>query len=257
VGGRRPHAGAAALLVHQLLEALVVHREALLGEQLLGQVVGEAVGVVQLECILRVDPGGPVLVGVANQVREHLLAALERAAEALLLVRRPAHHGVALGRQLGIGRRQQLERPIRELLHERRFELDRAALLDCTAHDPAQDVAAILVRRDHALGDQRGRTARMVGEDPHRAGGRSVRLVGTTGQLLGQVDQRPQRVGVEDRMDVLEDRRHALEAHAGVDVLHGELGEDAVLGEVVGHEDVVPVLDEPIGVVAGTVIGTS
>ena len=73
VSGGRPHPGARALLLHQLLEALVVDRESLLGEQLLGQVVREAVGVVQLEGVLRVDPRGAVLVGVADQVREHLL----------------------------------------------------------------------------------------------------------------------------------------------------------------------------------------
>ena len=114
-----------ALLLHQLLEALVVDREPLLGEQLLGQVVGEAVGVVELEGVLRVDPRGAVLVRMADQVREHLRAALERAAEALLLVADPAHHGVALGGQLGVGRRQQLDRALGEALQERRLEADR------------------------------------------------------------------------------------------------------------------------------------
>ena len=55
---RSPIRARCALLLHQLLEALVVDREALLGEQLLGQVVGEAVGVVQLEGVRGVDPGG-------------------------------------------------------------------------------------------------------------------------------------------------------------------------------------------------------
>ena len=106
VRGGGPHPGARALLLHQLLEALVVDREALLGEQLLGQVVGEAVGVVEPEGVLGVDPRGSVLVRVADQVREHLRAAVERAAEALLLVADPAHHGLALGGQLRIGGRR-------------------------------------------------------------------------------------------------------------------------------------------------------
>ena len=45
-----------ARLLHQLLEALVVDRQALLGEQLLGHLVGEAVGVVQAEGVLRRRP---------------------------------------------------------------------------------------------------------------------------------------------------------------------------------------------------------
>ena len=58
VRGGGAGAGPLALLLHQLLEAAVVDREALLGEQLLGQVVGEAVGVVELEGVRGVDPGG-------------------------------------------------------------------------------------------------------------------------------------------------------------------------------------------------------
>ena len=92
VGGRRPGAGpgALALLVHQRLEALVVDREALLGEQLLGQVVGEAVGVVELEGVLGVDPRRALLLRLGDQLREQLGAAVERAPEALLLVADPA-----------------------------------------------------------------------------------------------------------------------------------------------------------------------
>ena len=97
----------------------------------------------------------------------------------------------------------------------------------------------------------------MVGEDAHRAGGRGILGVGAARELLGEVDERPQRVGVEDRLDPLEDRRHALEAHPRVDALHRQLAERAVLSQVVGHEDVVPVLEVAIGVVAGPVVGAA
>jgi hypothetical protein len=56
MGGRRSHPGPRPLLLHQLLEALVVDGEALLRQQLLGQVVREAVGVVELEGVGSVDP---------------------------------------------------------------------------------------------------------------------------------------------------------------------------------------------------------
>ena len=79
-----------ALLLHQLLEALVVDREALLGEQLLGQVVGEAIGVVELEGVLGIDPGGLDAFACSISSLEQLGAAVERAAEALLLVANPA-----------------------------------------------------------------------------------------------------------------------------------------------------------------------
>ena len=94
----------------------------------------------------------------------------------------------------------------------------------------------------------------MVGDDPHRPGDRGILAVGAAGELLGQVDQRPQQVGLEDRGDVLQDRRHPVQAHAGVDVAHRQLGQRAVLGEVVGHEDVVPELEEALALVAGALV---
>ena len=159
---RRAHPGAGALLLHQLLEALVVDREALLGEQLLRQVVGEAVGVVQPERVGGVDPRGLLLARALDQLAQHLAAAVERPAEALLLVADPAHHGLALGGELGIGRRQDLERALGEAVDVGRLEADRPALLDRAAHDPAQHVAAVLVRGHDAVGDHR-RHARASG----------------------------------------------------------------------------------------------
>ena len=225
-GGADP--SALALLLHQLLEAPVVDREALLGEQLLGQVVGEAVGVVQLEGVGGVDPGGAGLLGLGDQPLEQLAAALQRAAEALLLVADPAGDRLALGRELGVGTAHDLDRALGEATEPGRLEAERAALLDRPAHDPAQDVAAVLVGGDDPVGDQEGRAARVVGDDPHRPGHGAALAVGAAGELLGEVDQRPQQVGLEDRGDVLEDRRHPVEAHAGVDVAHRQLGERAV-----------------------------
>ena len=85
-----------ARLLHKLLEALVVHRQALLREQLLRELVGEAVGVVQPERVLRVHPRGLVALRALDDLREQALALLERAAEALLLRRRPLLDRVAL-----------------------------------------------------------------------------------------------------------------------------------------------------------------
>ncbi len=217
-------AGTLALLLHQLLEAAVVDREALLGEQLLGQVVGEAVGVVQLEGIGRVDPGGARLARLGDEALEQLAAALQRAAEALLLVADPAGDRLPLRGQLRVGAGHDLDRALGEAAKPGRLEAKGPALLDCPAHDPPQDVAAVLVGGDDPVGDQEGGATRVVGDDPHRPGHRAAIRVGVPGQLLGEVDQRPDQIGLEDRRDVLEDRRHPVEAHAGVDVAHRQLG---------------------------------
>jgi hypothetical protein len=126
-------------------------------------------------------------------------------------------------------------------------------LLHRAAHDAPQDVAAILVRRDDPIGEQDGHRATVVGEDPKRPGGREVLAVALAAQLLAELDERPEVVGLEHRFHVLEDRRHALEPHAGVDVLHRQLRQRAVPLELVLHEHEVPELEEPLGVVTGAV----
>ena len=183
--------------------------------------------------------------------------ALERPAEALLLVADPAGDRLALGGQLRVGLGHRLDRPLGEAAQPRRLEAEAAALLDRPAHDPPQDVAAVFVRGDDAVGDQEGGPARVVGDDPHRPGDRAALRVPVARELLGEVDQRADEVGLEYGGDVLEDRRHPVEAHPGVDVSHRQLGDGAVLGEVVGHEDVVPELEEAVGVVAGALVGAA
>ena len=68
------------------------------------------------------------------------------------------------------------------------------------------------------------------------------------GQLLAGVDQRPERVGVVIVVDALQHRGDALEAHAGVDALLRQLGDDLARRLLVLHEDEVPDLDEAVAV---------
>ena len=168
VGGRGADTGTLALLLHQLLEAGVVDREAALGKQLLGQVVREAVGVVELEGLGRVDPGRLARLGIGHQPLEQLAAPLQGAAEALLLVADPARDRRPLRRQLRVGLAHDLDRALGEPPEPGRLEPQRAALLDRAPHDPPQDVATVFVRGNDAVGDQERRPARVVGDDSHR-----------------------------------------------------------------------------------------
>ena len=78
-----------------------------------------------------------------------------------------------------------------------------------------------------------------------------VGAVRVPGELLGEPDQGREGVGVEDRVDALLDHRHPLEPEPRVDVALRQFGQRAVLVQLVGHEDVVPVLEEAVRVVAG------
>jgi hypothetical protein len=252
-GGRLPAARHLAGLLHQLLEALVVHRQALLGEQLPRHLVGEPVGVVQLEGVLGRDPGGLLLLRAPDEVRQEPLALLQCAPEALLLGARPALDGGPLALQLGVGVAHRLDDALVEQRQERILETQHVPLLHGAAHDAAEDVAALLVRGHDAIGHQEGRAAAVVGEDRQRARGGEVLAVPPPGELLAELDHRAEVLGLEDRGDALEDRRHAVEPHAGVDVLEREVRERAVRLELVLHEDEVPELDHAVGVVAGAV----
>ena len=66
--------------------------------------------------------------------------------------------------------------------------------------DAAQHVAALLVRRPHAVGDDERHRARVLGEDAQRdVGSVSGVAVRDAGDLLGRGDQRPEHVDVPDR----------------------------------------------------------
>ena len=76
-------------------------------------------------------------------------------------------------------------------------------------------------------------------------------------QLLAEVDQRAELVGLEDRRGALQDRREAVEAEAGVDVLRRQRRERRRRVLVVLHEDEVPVLQEALVLAAGQVVGAA
>jgi hypothetical protein len=246
--------GSFALLLHQRLEAGVVHRQSLFGEQLPREVIREAVGVVQLEGVLGVDPRGALLIGLGDQLREQFRSPIEGAPEALLLVPDPAQDGLALGLQVWIDPRQQRDRLVGKAVQVGRLQPEDPPLLDRPAHDPPQDVAAFLVRGDDAVGDQVDHPPRVVGEDPHRARRLAALLVRAPRELFGELHQGAEEVGLVHRGDVLEDRGHPLEAQASVDVSLRQVGERAVLVQLVRHEHVVPVLEVALGVVAGALV---
>jgi hypothetical protein len=208
---------------------------------------------VELEGVLRGDPGGLVGLRPLDHLGEQALALLERTAEALLLGARPALDGGPLAPHVGIDVAQDVAHAVAHLHQEGVGDAEHVALLDRPAHDAAEDVAAVLVRRDHAVREERGGASAVIRDHAQRARGREVIAVLPPGQLLTDPDQGREQVGLVHRRDVLHDARHPLEPHAGVDVLGGQLGQRPVRLELVLHEDEVPELEEALGVVARAV----
>ena len=220
VGGAAARAArAAALLVHKLLEALLVDAHALLGRELERELQREAVGVVEQEGLVGADALLARRLGARDDVVEQPHALLERAPEGLLLAREPHADRVRVLVQLGVCVAHQLAHEVRVARHEAGLDAEPAALHDRAAHHPAQHVAAVVVGGDDAVGDQEARPARVVGEDPHRAVRVERLAVALAAQLLAELDQRLELVGLEHRGRALEVRGEAVEAEARVDVL--------------------------------------
>ena len=122
-------------------------------------------------------------------------------------------------------------------------------VLDRTTDDPSQHVPAPLVRGRHAVGGQEAHAASVVDEHAHRLRHGGVVAVGASAALLGPAHDRQHRIDLEDRDVALQDRRDPLEAHAGVDVLRGQLRETPFGVACVLHEHEVVELQVAIALV--------
>ncbi len=114
------------------------------------------------------------------------------------------------------------------------------------AHDPAQHVAAALVGRHDAVGDQEGGRPQMVGD--HLVRGPVGAGRAGAGQLLAGADDPAEQVDVVVVVLALEDRGDPLEAHAGVDRGFWQGLALAGLQLLELHEHEVPDLDEAVAV---------
>ena len=131
---------------------------------------------------------------------------------------------------------------------------------DGAAHQPAEDVAAALVRGRDAVREQHERRADVIGDDPESHVVLVVGAVALARELDRLVEHRAHLVGLVHVVDALLDEGDALEPHAGVDVLVRQLPDDAevvlrahVVDRVL-HEDEVPDLDVPVVVGRGTAV---
>ena len=171
----------------------------------------------------------------------------QRLAEARLLLLQRRLDQRLRADQLGISGAHLGDQRRHQPPHQRLLRAEQMRVAHRPAHDPAQDIAPALVGRQHAVGDEEAAGAQMVGDDA--VAGLAARLrPRCRGQLLAGCDQRLERVGVVIVVDALEHRGDALEAHAGVDALLRQLGDDLARRLLVLHEDEVPDLDEAVAV---------
>ena len=239
---------APALLVHRRLEAgLVDGRAVLLGDDP-GQIEREPVGVVEHEGrgagdLLDAARGEDLLV-------EQPHAALERLAKADLLLAGDLGDEAGALDQLGIDAAHLRDDVGRQRVEERLFDAQQPAVIDGAPHDPAQHVLAAGLVGKHAVGDQEGRRARVVGDGPQRDA--LPLVVGGNERLLRElrdvIDERAQEVGLVVGPHALQHGAEALEPHAGVDRRLRQRAAIAGRHLLELHEHQVPDLDPAIAV---------
>ena len=131
-------------------------------------------------------------------------------------------------------------------MHQRVGGAQQVGVAHGAAHDAAQHIAPTFVGRRDAVRDQEGRRAQVVGDDSVAGGALALGL--GRGGVFGGRDQGLEQVGLEHRMDALEDGGHPLKAHAGVHAGLGKVANDLVVLLLELHEDVVPDLDVAVAV---------
>ncbi len=253
---RRVGLGAVALLVHQAAEAVLVDLEALLGRHLERQVDRKAVGVVELERLVAREGRDALALGLLHGRVEDRGAGAQGAEEGELL---GVDHRVdvgGVGPEVGILVAHRLDGGGGQLVHVALLaRAEEAQVADRAAQHAAQHVAPALVGGQHAVAHQHDAGAQVVGDDPQRDVGAVVPAVAGLGELGRPVEDLVGGVDLVDVVDTLQDRRHALEAHAGVDALGGQLARDVEVdlaahrAELELHEDVVP--DLQVAVLVG------
>jgi hypothetical protein len=231
------------LLGHGGVKAGAIDAEALGAESILGEVVGEAVSVVELER----DPAGQRLARPhrSGGLVQQLEAFVERLAEAGLLGAERLLDQRLGADELGISRAHFRDQCRHEAVHQRLGRTEQMGVPHGAAHDAAKDIAPALIGRQHAVGHQEAGSAQMIRDDA--VARRHARITNGRQRLRGG-DQRLERVRVIIVVDALQNGGDPLEAHTRVDRGLGQVADDLVRFLLVLHEDEVPDLDEAVAI---------
>ena len=242
--------GSLLLLLHQLLESALVHAETLIGRHLHGQVDGEAEGIVQPEGVGAGENFLQLLLVLCQQVGEDLHAAVDGAAEILLLRADDLGDIGLLFPQIGVLPLVLMDHGVHHLIQEGIVDAQQLPVAGGPAQQTPQHIAPPLVGGQDAVADHEGSGADVVGDDPQGHIPLLRLAVVSAGELRHLVGDIHHGVHVEQAVHVLAHAGQTLQTHAGVDVLLLELRVVAVAIVVELGEHVVPDLDVSVTVAA-------
>jgi hypothetical protein len=215
-------------------------------QDVLGQVDGETVGVVELEHDLSGEALSLLLAELRHLVFEQAQAATEGAEEALFLPPDRVFDEGAPLHELGVGPAHLFDDDTRDVEEKRLFHPEEHSVTRRAAQHATQNVAPALVRREDAVPDQERTGARVIGHDADRGVLLIVAPHPIAGDRLRSLDQRGKEVGVVVARASLQDHGEALQAQTRIDRRLGERDPGSVCGLVELHEDEVPELVKPL-----------
>ena len=236
-----------ALALHRVVERREIDADAARAQRVLREIERKAISVVEREGGLAVEH--VALCQARALLVEDREAALQRVAEAgLFQLERLGDQRLGAD-QLGIGLAHLARERGHQLPHQRFFGAEQFGMAHGAPHDAAEHIAAAFVRGQHAVGDQEGRRAQVIGDHPVRG---LVRPMGADpGQLRDVLDQIGEQVDGVIVVRALQHRGDAFEPHAGVDRGPRQVDALAALELLVLHEDEIPDLDEAVAVGIG------
>ena len=154
------------LLLFQLgLEAGLVHSHPLLQGQVLGQVEGKSIGIIELERGLARQGRPPAAAGIGDILVEDAQARAQGQGETLLLGLADLGHQGQRGEKLRISRFHALGDDAHERVDKGLLQSQAVAVAEGPADEAAENIAAAVVGRHDAVGDHEGRGPGMVGDD--------------------------------------------------------------------------------------------
>ena len=234
-------AGAGFLLLHLHVEAIHIHRHAVLSANQFREVQGEAEGVEKRKCLVAGNYGLSGSAGLLHHAVEQTDTVLQGAQEAVLLFLHHLHDKFLLSLQFGIGRTHLLDEGGNQAVHEGLLlSQEGIAVTYCTTQDTTDHITSLGIAGQLAIGNTERNGTQVVHDNAHGHIG-FFRVTIFDASLLGHhLNQRLEDVCIIVRVLALDGTHQTLKAHTGVNHVHGKILQRTVGLAVELHEDDVP-----------------
>ena len=250
VGHLTALSGAGPLYLHLLFEAFFIDGIALLLQNLLGQIHGESIGIIQFESILAVQHALAGSFHLLLHVGEDLQALVDGLVELAFLIVQYIDNEILFLFQLRITVPGAFDYSQRQVRQEFALNTQQAAMTGSPADQTAQHVAPSLVGGHNAVGNQEGGRTDMVRDQTDGNVRFVVCSVGFSRDLADPVSQGADGIHVENGIHVLYHHGQTLQAHAGVDIFLFQGGVVALPVVFKLGKYVVPHFHVPVAVAA-------